>query len=261
MINKVLLGLKELSDKHATDYPNDARLVRTMYEAVENTLLPHDVDNESRLDVFIQLIMLCSNVSEKKYVITEFTNSIIAADYFFSVWKGQKAIHFFNKVLMHFTQLIDNANEPTISDTDAFIHEFRATNLKGQQNRQDHAVKNLLILNGAVQKLDLDLSLMEILLDYTPTSWSFRDMPFVVVLCIVGGSFFAFPLAECMSPWRKALADGIPVSLLEAFVPMDIPYLLFGLILVVLAIFMVGWSNSRSYIQWMSKWAYWRFCK
>ena len=261
MINKVLLELKGLSDKHVASFPNDARLVRTMYEAVENTLLPYDADNESRLAVFIRLIMLCPHSKEKTYVITEFTNSIIAADYFFSVWKGQKAVHFFNKAFMHFTQLLGNVNESTISDTEAFIHEFRVTNLKGQQDRKDHAVKNVLILNGAVQKLELDLSLMEILLDYTPTSWCFKDMPFVVVLGIVGGTFFAFPLAECMSPWRKALADGTPVSLFEAFAPMDMPYLFVGLILIALAIFMVVWSGTPNYIRWMSKWAYWRFCK
>ena len=261
MINKVLFDLKELSDKHVTNCPNDARLVRTMYEAVENTLLPHDADNESRLAVFIRLIMLCPNVGEKKYVIREFTNSIIAADYFFSVRKGEKAVHFLNKAFMHFTQLLNKENESTISDTDTFIHEFRVTNLKGQQDRQDHAVKNVLVLNGAVQKLELDLSLMEILLDYTPTSWCFKDMPFVVVLCIVGGSCFAFPLTECMAPWRKALADGTPVSLLEAFAPMDMPYLFVGLILIALAIFMVRWSGTPNNIQWMSKWAYWRFSK
>ena len=55
MINKVLLELKGLSDKHVASFPNDARLVRTMYEAVENTLLPYDADNESRLAVFIRL--------------------------------------------------------------------------------------------------------------------------------------------------------------------------------------------------------------
>ena len=261
MINKVLLNLKGLSDKHVASFPNAARLVRTMYEAVENTLLPHDADNESRLAVFIRLIMLCPHSKEKTYVITEFTNSIIAADYFSSVWKGQKAVHFFNKAFMHFTQLLGNVNESTISDTDAFIHEFRVTNLKGQQNRQEHAVKNVLILNGAVLKLELDLSLMEILLDYTPTSWCFKDTPFVVVLGIVGGTFFAFPLAECMSPWRKALADGTPVSLFEAFAPMDMPYLFVGLILIALAIFMICWSGSSNNIQWMSKWAYWRFSK
>ena len=261
MINKVLLELKGLSDKHVASFPNDARLVRTMYEAVENTLLPHDADNESRLAVFIRLIMLCPHSKEKTYVITEFTNSIIAADYFSSVWKGQKAVHFFNKAFMHFTQLLGNLNESPISDTDAFIHEFRVTNLNGQQNRQEHAVKNVLILNGAVLKLELDLSLMEILLDYTPTSWCFKDTPFVVVLGIVGGTFFAFPLAECMSPWRKALADGTPVSLFEAFAPMDMPYLFVGLILIALAIFMICWSGSSNNIQWMSKWAYWRFSK
>lgn len=261
MIVNILKDLKVLSDKRIAYYPNDARMVRTMFEAVENTLLPYDVDNESRLAVLIRLIMLCPNAQEKTYVITEFTNSIIAADYFFSVKIGEKAVHFLNKALMHFTQLLGNENESTVNDTETFIDEFQVTNLKGQQDRLSQAIKNILILNGSAQKLDVDLSLSEILLDYTPTSWCFKDMPFVILLCIVGGTLFSFPLTECMSPWRKSIQDGVPVSLLDAFAPMDMPYLFIGLIIIALAIFMVYWSGTPNNIQWMSKWAYWRFCK
>ena len=261
ILNGILIDLKALSEKHITCYPNDARMVKAMYEAVEHTLWAYDTDNESRLSVYIRLIMLYPHAEEKMSVIKEFTSSIIAADYFFSVRKGKKAVHFLNKALRHFTQWLGKENEKTINETEAFIDEFRVTNLKGQRERQVHAVNNVLILNGAVKKFDVDLSLSEILLDYTPISWCFKDMPFILLLAISGGTFFAFPLAECMAPWRKALADGIPVSLLDAFVPMDLPYLFLGLILIVLAAFIVYWSGTSNYIQWMSKWAYWRFCK
>ena len=68
-----------------------------------------------------------------------------------------------------------------------------------------------------------------------------------------------FPMAESMAPWRKAIADGTPVSLWEAFVPMDMLSFMIGLVLIVMAFVSVSWMGGPSYIRLMSKWSYWRF--
>jgi hypothetical protein len=146
-----------------------------------------------------------------------------------------------------------------IADNEEFILEYRVRNLKGQKQRHDDAVNNIYILHAAGQKLDLDLALPELLMDYVPMSWHLKHMVFLLVLTLCGGTLMGFPMAESMAPWRKAIADGTPVSLWEAFVPMDMLSFMIGLVLIVMAFVSVSWMGGPSYIRLMSKWSYWRF--
>lgn len=261
-IENYLDEVKTLCESGAKAHPEEKQMVQAMYRAVECTIYASKIDNDNRLSTFIQLLMTGNKGKEyERLLFMPFIGSIIAADYYFSVQKNRKAVSFLNDALERLADYLEEVLPILIADTDEFIYEYRVLNLKDQNVRKENAVKNILILNGIVQKLDIDLSLSEILLNNAPISWHFKDMSFILLLALSGGTCFAFPLAECMAPWRKALADGIPVSLLDAFVPMDLPYLFLGLILIALGIFMVWWSGTSNYIQWISKWAYWRFCK
>lgn len=261
-IEDYLGEVKALCESDSKAYLEEEQMIQVMCRAVECTIYASKIDNDNRLATFIQLLMVGNRVKEyHRSLLMPFISNIIAADYYFSFKKDRKAVSFLNNALDSLSDYLEEELPMLIADTDEFIHEYRALNLKGQDVRKKNAVKNILILNGIVQKLDMDIPLSEILLDYTPTSWCFKDMPIILLLAIVGGTMFSFPLAECMSPWRKAIQEGVPVSLLDAFVPMDMPFLYIGLFLIALAFIGLSWSGSVNYIQWMSKWAYWKFCK
>ena len=260
-ITDLLEDLKNVCDSHVSSFPREGRMIRTMYASIENTIHASETNNEDRLAAFIQLQMICSQAKEKKEQVMQFTNSIIAADYYFSITKAQKAVPFLNKALEKMADVLEEVEPLYIEDADAFINDFRATNLKEQQSRKNEAVNNVYILNGAAQKIRLELSLSEILMDYVPFSFHIKHFVFTLLTAIASGHFMGFPMVESMAPWRKAIADGKPVSLLEAFVPMDMPYFNTGIILLIITLASIFWTESRSYIRLMSKWAYWKFCR
>ena len=88
-------------------------------------------------------------------------------------------------------------------------------------------------------------------MDYVPKLWHLNHMAFLWVLSLCGGSLMGFPMTESMAPWRKAIADGTPVSLWETFVPMDMPSFVIGLVLIVLAFVFAFWVGGPSYIREM----------
>ena len=250
----------ELCEWKISSRPQDGKMIRAMYHAIKYTMDASTLVNESRLAVFIQLLTASTKVSEYTELVKQFVNSIIAADYYFSVMKAKKATSFMKKALDSLSLYLEEELPSLITDDEEFIQEFRVRNLKGQKQRENDAVNNIYILNAAAQKLDLiDLALPELLMDYVPDSCHYRHMVVLLMLSLCGGSLFAFSLTESMSPWRKALADGTPVSLWEAFVPMDMLSFVIGLVLIILAFVSIWWMGGPSFIRVMSKWSYWRF--
>ena len=250
----------ELCEWKISSRSQDGQMIRAMYHAIKCTMDASILVNESRLAVFIQLLTASTKVSEHTELVKQFVNSIIAADYYFSVMKAKKATSFMKKALDSLSLYLEEELPSLITDDEEFIQEFRVRNLKGQKQRENDAVNNIYILNAAVEKLDLiDLALPELLMDYVPKLWHLKHMAFLLVLSLCGGSLMGFPMAESMAPWRKAIADGVPVSLWEAFVPMDMLSFMIGLVLIVMAFISVSWMGGPSYIRLMSKWSYWRF--
>ena len=250
----------ELCEWKISSRSQDGQMIRAMYHAIKCTMDASKLDNDNRLAVFIQLLM--AGVKEKNHqdLVIPFMDSIIAADYYFSVMKAKKATSFMKKALDSLSLYLEEELPSLITDDEEFIQEFRVRNLKGQKQRENDAVNNIYILNAAVEKLDLiDLALPELLMDYVPKSWHLKHMAFLLVLSFCGGSLMGFPMAESMAPWRKAIADGTPVSLWEAFVPMDMPSFVIGLVLIVLAFVFAFGVGGTGYIRVMSKWSYWRF--
>lgn len=249
----------ELCEWKITSRSQDGQVIRAMYHAIEYTMNASTLVNESRLAVFIQLLTASTKEREQTGVVMQFAHSIIAADYYFSVMKEKKATSFMKKALDCLSLYMEEELPLLIADNEEFILEYRVRNLKGQKQRHDDAVNNIYILHAAGQKLDLDLALPELLMDYVPMSWHLKHMVFLLVLTLCGGTLMGFPMAESMAPWRKAIADGTPVSLWEAFVPMDMLSFMIGLVLIVMAFVSVSWMGGPSYIRLMSKWSYWRF--
>ena len=249
----------ELCEWKISSRPQDGQMIRAMYHAIEYTMDASTLVNESRLDVFIQLLTASTNVKEHAALVKQFVNSIIAADYYFSVMKAKRATSYMKKALDCLSLYMEEKLPLLIKDDEEFIQEYRVRNLKGQKQRENDAVNNIYILYAAAEKLNIDLALPELLMDYAPTSWHLKHMAFLLVLSLCGGSLMGFPLAESMAPWRKAIADGTPVSLWEAFTPMDIPSFCVGLVFIVMAFVCVWWLGSLSYIRVMSKWSYWRY--
>ena len=249
----------ELCEWKISSRPQDGKMIRAMYKAVECTMDATKLDNESRLAVFVQLLM--AGVKEKNHqdLVMRFMDNIIAADYYFSVMKAKKATSFMKKALDCLSLYIEEKLPLLIADDEEFIQEYRVRNLKWQKQRENDAVNNIYILNAAAEKLDIDLALPELLMDYVPKLWHVNHMAFLLVLSLCGGSLMGFPLAESMAPWRKAIADGTPVSLWEAFVPMDMSSFVIGLVFIVLAFVFAFGLGGPSYIRVMSKWSYWRF--
>lgn len=249
----------ELCEWKISSRPQDGQMIRAMYHAIKCTMDVSTLVNESRLAVFIQLLTASTKVSEYTELVKQFVNSIIAADYYFSVMKAKKATSFMKKALDSLSLYLEEELPSLITDDEEFIQEFRVRNLKGQKQRENDAVNNIYILNAVAQKLELNLALPELLMDYAPKLWHLKHMAFLLVLSLCGSSLMGFPMAESMAPWRKAIADGTPVSLWEAFVPMDMPSFVIGLVLIVLAFVCAFGLGGSSYIRVMSKWSYWRF--
>ena len=249
----------ELCEWKISSRPQDGKMIRAMYHAIKYTMDASTLVNESRLAVFIQLLTASTNVKEHAELVKQFANSIIAADYYFSVMKAKRATSFMKKALECLSLYMEEKLPLLIEDDEKFIQEYRVRNLKWQKQRENDAVNNIYILNAAAEKLDIDLALPELLMDYAPKLWHVNHMAFLLVLSLCGGSLMGFPLAESMAPWRKAIADGTPVSLWEAFVPMDMPSFVIGLVLIVLAFVFAFGLGGPSYIRVMSKWSYWRF--
>ena len=258
-IDDFLEEVESLCELEISAHPRDGQVIRAMYRALECTVDASRVDNETHLTVFIQLLMVIAKDKKNPELVMRFTNSIIAADYYFSVMKAKKAISFMNKAFDSLSVYLDDELPLLVADNEEFIMEFRTRNLQGQKQRKDDAVNNIYILNAAAEKLELDLALPELLMDYVPDSWHFKHMAFLLMLSLSGASLFALSLTESMSPWRRAIADGTPISLWEAFVPMDMLSFVIGLVLIVLAFVSIWWMEGPSYIRLMSKWSYWRY--
>ena len=255
MIDNILNGAKASLELYKNAGGEKPVTADAMFEALAVTLHASEYDNDTRLGCLFKLLMKCSTEWSRKQVVVDYTVALTAADYYFSVRKGLRAIPFLNRALEAYAQVTSTVACP-VEDADRFLGQFRARNLKGKFSREYMAVKNLYILAGAAQKLGLEMAeLDELPADHVPTLWAWRDMPFIIMLGIVGALMFLCPLEE----YRDARLDGNPIQLLDTLQLTDIISVIIGLILISLEI---GWLFSQYkpyYNRLMARIAYWKF--
>lgn len=228
-----------------------------MLEALLCTIMPTE-KNETRLVKFLKSIMSCSDAGKNKRQLMEYVTSVISADYLLSIREGKKAIPFLNRALKLYGEWMGESLPLEIQDTNTFIHEFRATYLKGQKERKNQAINHIYICHEAARRLDIQLHLEE-LLDDVPTSWHVKTLFQILIMALVSGLLLSIPLAESMAPWRAANKSGTPISIFDAWHPMDESLLYAGIVMLLLTIGYTLWLGTRSYISLMAKLAYWKF--
>ena len=124
-------------------------MIRAMYyHAIKCTMNASTLVNESRLAVFIQLLTASANVKEHVELVKRFANSIIAADYYFSVMKAKRATSFMKKALESLSLYMEEELPLLIEDDEKFIQEFKVRNLKGQKQRETISIFLLLQLKS-----------------------------------------------------------------------------------------------------------------
>lgn len=248
MIQKILSEMK-----HAV-YGKNIEIKKIMYDAMEATLCPSAIDDSTRLARFLWLVTHSASEDRCQTEVVQFTESLIAADYYFSAGKGRLAIPFLNKALDNYACLTD-ADLFTIVDIDFFVGHFRACNLKGKFRREWMVVKNLYILDGAARKVGLDLNLDELPADYIPFSWAVKDILLFILIGIIGTLLVLNPL----DAYRCARLDGNPIPLWDTLELPEILSVVMGIILIVAEFGLIIWQFTPNYNRLMAQLYYWRF--
>ena len=228
-----------------------------MLEALLCTIMPTE-KNETKLVKFLKLIMSCPDAGKNKRQLMEYVTFIISSDYLLSIREGKKAMPFLNRPLKLYCEWMGESPVLEIQETSAFINEFRATYLKGQKGRKNQAIYHIYICHEAAHRLDIPLHLEELLED-VPTSWHINTFFQILIMALVSGHLLSIPLAESMAPWRAANKSGTPISIFDAWQPMDEPLLYAGVVMLLLTIGYTLWLGTKSYISLMAKMAYWKF--
>ena len=248
MIEKLLKEAKEVI------YGKEYGIEGYMYNAIEATLHASELDPSTRKANYLKLIMLCASEERCKEEAVQFTTCLISSDYYLSIGKGILAIPFLNKALKHYAQITDM--EPfSITDADNFAGQFRANNLKGKFKREFIAVKNLYVMDGMARKLGLDLSLDELPADCIPASWGFKDLPFFVVLGIIGALMVLNPFDE----YRSARLSGNPIPIWDTLDVTDMLSVLTGVMLITINFGLLLWQYKPSYNRLMAQFYNWKF--
>lgn len=230
---------------------------RIMLDAILCVVMPPE-ENDARVMKLLRLIMSCSESGKNKHKLARYATSVISADYLLSIREGKKAMRFLNRALKLYGEWMGESTILEIKDADAFIDEFRATYLKGQKERKNQAINNIYILHEAGRRLNIQLCLEDLLED-VPTSWHLKTSFQLSIMALVSGYLLSIPLAESMAPWRAANKSGNPISIFDAWQPMDEPMLYAGIVLLFLTIGHMLWVGSKSYISMMGRVAYWKF--
>ena len=251
--------LERVEAEFVSLHNRDSKRARTMLEAIVCVIFPTE-ENERRIMKLMMLVMGCSETKRMKTEWTQFTTSLIAADYYFSIKEGKKAVPFLNHALQLYCEWMEAKEKIEIKDADTYIKEFRTKNLKGQVERKKQAINCIYIYNEAARRLNLDLFLEE-LLDDVPFSWHKKNLFQILVMCLVSGKLLGISLSESLSPWFAAKESGHPISIFEAWQPMDLPMLYAGILMFLITIIFSIWVGSNNYISIMSKLAYWKFNK
>ena len=223
-----------------------------MYRAIEVTLCASEFTNESRLKSYMDLLNLCTK--ERNEDVLDFTRAVIATDYYFSVGRGLRSVPFLNESLQKYGKL-SGVEPPSVDDADRFLGQFRARNLKGKYQREQNAVKTIQILNGAARELKIELSLGELILDEVPSYYIWKGFIPALVAIIGGMMLVLYPFEE----YRIARLTGNSMPFWDALQTSEIPCLVIGLSVVVLACIYIFWKGNPTQIKWMSIYSYWRF--
>lgn len=232
----------------------DDRKSRILYDSFEKALRPSNFTNESRLATFMQLLMLCSEERGNK-MNTEFAKNILAFDYYMSVCHANKAVPFLNHA-MECSGLTGIEFLP-VTDKERFIGEFRSLNLKGKRKREQMSVRNILVLHQATRKMNLDLNLDELVLDYVPDSYVWEGFLASLVLILAGLYIALYQFEE----YRIERLSGGYMPFLDALQPGEIPVVLIALSVAVTA----GWYTFAKctplHVRLMSRYYYWRYSR
>lgn len=230
----------------------EERKSRILYESIEKTLHPADFTNDNRMGTFMQLLMLCSE--ERNEDVLAFTRAVIAADYYFSVGRGLRAVPFLNESLQKYGKL--SGMEPlSVDDADRFVGNFRALNLSGKFQRENKAVRNVLVLNQTIRKMNLDLNFDELVLDYVPDCYVWEGFLPSLVLVLAGVSIALFQFEE----YRIARLSGSCIPFFDALQPGEIPLVVIGLSVAVMAGWYTLMKGTPKHVSLMSRYYYWRY--
>ena len=255
MIDNILNGAKASLELYKNAGGEKPATADAMFEALAVTLHASEYDNDTRLGCFFKLLMKCSTEWSRKQEVVDYTVALIAADYYFSVRKGLRAIPFLNRALEAYAQVTSTVACP-VEDADRFLGQFRARNLKGKFSREYMAVKNLYILAGAAQKLGLEMAeLDELPADHVPTLWAWRTFPLILLLGVGGALMVMYAFSE----YRQARLGGTPIPLLDALQTEELPLVFLGLILVIAEFALLFWEHRPSYNHFMAGFYYWKF--
>lgn len=233
----------------------DDRKSRILYDSFEKALRPSNFTNESRLATFMQLLMLCSEERGNK-MITEFAQNILGFDYLMSACHANKAYPFFQRALECHSGLT-GIESFSVTDKERFIGEFRCLNLKRKRKREQMSVRNLLVLHQAARKMNLDLNLDELVLDYIPDSYVWEGFLASLVLTLAGLYIALYQFEE----YRIERLSGGYMPFFDALQPGEIPLVVFGISVAVMAGWYTLMKGTPTHVNLMSRYYYWRFSR
>lgn len=255
MINNLLNEAKASLELYKNAGGEKPATADSMYEALTVVLHPSDYDNDTRLNCLLKLLMKSAQAVDHKEEVIQFTSSLIATDYYFSLGNTHRPVPFLNKSLKAYRQVMGTVQN-SIENADYFAKEFIAGNFKGKFSREYMAVQNLYILAGAAQKLGLEMAeLDELPADQVPMLWTWRTFPLILLLGVGGALMVMYAFSE----YRQARLGGTPIPLLDALQPEELPLVFLGLILVIAEFALLFWEHRPSYNHFMAGFYYWKF--